>query len=49
VHRVVRDGMLLTSRGPGTAIEFALETLEMLGLGARAAELRRAMLVAAPD
>jgi protein deglycase len=47
-RRVVRDGALVTSRGPGTAIEFSLEVLEMLGLGARAAELRQAMLVSAP-
>jgi protein DJ-1 len=29
-ERVVRDGQLLTSRGPGTAFEFALALLEML-------------------
>jgi 4-methyl-5(b-hydroxyethyl)-thiazole monophosphate biosynthesis len=43
--RVVRDGHVLTSRGPGTALEFALATLELLGLTDRATELRRAMLV----
>jgi 4-methyl-5(b-hydroxyethyl)-thiazole monophosphate biosynthesis len=43
--RVVRDGQVLTSRGPGTALEFALAVLELLGRGDRAAELRRAMLV----
>lgn len=43
--RVVRDDQVLTSRGPGTALEFALAALELLGLGDRAAELRRAMLV----
>ena len=47
-QRVVRDGALVTSRGPGTALEFSLEVLEMLGLGARAAELRQAMLVSTP-
>jgi len=44
--RVVRDGSIVTSRGPGTALEFALEVLDLLGLGGRAQELRRAMLVA---
>ena len=48
MQRVVRDGALITSRGPGTALEFSLKVLEMLGLGARAAELRQAMLVSAP-
>jgi len=45
-ERVVRDGSIVTSRGPGTALEFALACLDLLGLGARAAELRRTMLVA---
>ena len=45
---VVRDGALLTSRGPGTALAFALAILDMLGLSARAAELRRGMLVPLP-
>jgi 4-methyl-5(b-hydroxyethyl)-thiazole monophosphate biosynthesis len=44
--RVVRDGTLLTSRGPGTALEFALAALEILGLESRAAELGRGMQVA---
>jgi 4-methyl-5(b-hydroxyethyl)-thiazole monophosphate biosynthesis len=43
--RVVRDGKVVTSRGPGTSLEFALDVLELLGLGERATELRRAMLV----
>lgn len=43
--RVVRDGNLLTSRGPGTALEFALAALERLGAGTRAGEIARAMLV----
>ncbi len=43
--RVVRDGKILTSRGPGTALEFALAVLDLLGLQERVAELRRAMLV----
>ena len=41
--RVVRDGVIVTSRGPGTALEFALAVLELLGLQGPAAELRRAM------
>jgi protein deglycase len=41
--RVVRDGAIVTSRGPGTALEFALALLELLGQAARAAELRAAM------
>ncbi len=47
VRRVVRDGTFLTSRGPGTAIEFALAALDLLGLAQQAAKLRQAMLVAA--
>jgi 4-methyl-5(b-hydroxyethyl)-thiazole monophosphate biosynthesis len=43
-ERVVRDGQVLTSRGPGTALEFALAALDLLGEAARAADLRRAML-----
>ena len=42
---VVRDAHILTSRGPGTALEFALAALTGLGLGDRALELRAAMLV----
>jgi 4-methyl-5(b-hydroxyethyl)-thiazole monophosphate biosynthesis len=42
---VVLDGSILTSRGPGTALEFSLALLDLLGLGERAAALRRAMLV----
>jgi DJ-1 family protein len=45
-ERSVRSGRIVTSRGPGTALEFALAVLEVLGLGRRAAELGRAMLVA---
>jgi 4-methyl-5(b-hydroxyethyl)-thiazole monophosphate biosynthesis len=36
---VVRDGKVLTSRGPGTAMDFALELVEALGGG----EKRRAV------
>lgn len=44
--RVVVDGNLVTSRGPGTAIDFALALVEQLTDGARAARLRASMLVA---
>lgn len=46
-ERVVRDGRVLTSRGPGTALDFALAVVEMLGDSSRAAELRRGMLASA--
>ncbi len=46
VRRVVRDGSVVTSRGPGTALEFGLEVLEMLGGSEEAQHLRGAMLVA---
>ena len=46
-RRVVRDAFLLTSRGPGTALEFALAAVEMLGLPDAAAKLRSAMLAPA--
>lgn len=42
---VVSDTRLVTSRGPATAIVFALRLLEELGLGEKAEELREAMLV----
>lgn len=45
-ERVVWDGSVVTSRGPGTAFEFALSLVEHLVSSERAAELRRAMLVA---
>lgn len=44
--RVVRSGSVVTSRGPGTALEFSLEVLSLLGMQEEAARLRRAMLVA---
>lgn len=41
---VVRDGNIITSRGPGTAMDFALELLELLqGTGTRAAVEARLM------
>jgi len=44
-ERVVCDGNLITSRAPGTALEFALELVSRLAGGERAAELAEAMLV----
>jgi 4-methyl-5(b-hydroxyethyl)-thiazole monophosphate biosynthesis len=44
-ERVVIDGKLVTSRGPGTALEFALVLVELLVGAKRAAELRSGMLV----
>lgn len=43
--RVVRNGRQLTSRGPGTALEWALSLVAELVSPERAAELARAMLV----
>lgn len=45
-ERVVVDGPLVTSRGPGTALEFSLALVEQLVGAAKAAELRQKMLVA---
>ena len=47
-QRVVRAGKVLTSQGPGTAIEFALEIVRELLGAARAAELESAMIVRTP-
>jgi 4-methyl-5(b-hydroxyethyl)-thiazole monophosphate biosynthesis len=44
--RVVVDGKLITSRGPGTALEFALALVEALVSAEKAAALREGMLVA---
>jgi len=44
-RRVVRSGNLLTSQGPGTAMEFALALVEELVGPARARELAEAMVV----
>jgi protein deglycase len=46
--RVVVDGHIVTSRGPGTTFEFALALLEILGEGPRVARLREGMLVSIP-
>ena len=44
--RVVTDGKTLTSRGPGTAIEFALEWVKILAGPDKAEQLRKDMIVA---
>jgi 4-methyl-5(b-hydroxyethyl)-thiazole monophosphate biosynthesis len=43
--RVAVDGNVVTSRGPGTALEFALALVEQLVGKAKADELQKAMLV----
>jgi 4-methyl-5(b-hydroxyethyl)-thiazole monophosphate biosynthesis len=43
--RVVVDGNCVTSRGPGTAIEFALKLVELLFGKAKAEEVAKPMLV----
>ncbi len=43
-NRVVIDGPLITSRGPGTALEFALELVGLLAGEETAAKLESAML-----
>lgn len=44
--RVVADGRLVTSQGPGTTMEFALALVERLVSREQAEELRKAMVVA---
>jgi 4-methyl-5(b-hydroxyethyl)-thiazole monophosphate biosynthesis len=46
-ERVAVDGHIVTSRGPGTAFEFALTLVESLVSPAVAVKLRQTMLVAA--
>jgi 4-methyl-5(b-hydroxyethyl)-thiazole monophosphate biosynthesis len=43
--RVVVDGNCVTSRGPGTAIEFALKLVELLFGSEKAAEVAKPMIV----
>ena len=43
--RVVVDGNVITSRGPGSALEFALELVDRLAGSEKARELRSALLV----
>ena len=45
-ERVVRDDKLVTSRGPGTAIEFALEWVSLLVGPDSAKRIRESMIVA---
>lgn len=45
-ERVVVDGTLVTSRGPGTAIEFALKWVQILAGPERAQKLAQGMVVA---
>jgi len=47
-ERVVVDDNVVTSRGPGTVIEFSLALVEKLVGSAKAERLRRDMLVVAP-
>ena len=42
---VVADGKFVTSRGPGTAMEFALKLVEILLGSEKVSELKTAMLV----
>lgn len=42
--RVVKSGKVITSRGPGTALEFALALVEELHGATKAGELREAMI-----
>jgi len=44
-ERVVRDGKLITSRGPGTAIEFSLKLVELLKDVQTSEALRKSMIV----
>ncbi len=43
-ERVVTDGKIVTSRGPGTAMEFALKLVEILVGKEKVSELKEAML-----
>ncbi|XP_067642392.1 protein dj-1beta [Eurosta solidaginis] len=45
-QNVVQDGNLITSRGPGTAFEFALKLAEVLAGESRAKEVAKGMLLA---
>jgi 4-methyl-5(b-hydroxyethyl)-thiazole monophosphate biosynthesis len=44
-ERVVVDGALVTSRGPGTALEFALAVVELLADTSTAEDLAGGMLI----
>ena len=45
-ERVVTDGNILTSKGPGTALEFALAIVELLENKSKAASLSEALITA---
>ncbi len=45
-ERVQVDGKVITSRGPGTAMEFALQLVETLAGPEKVSQLKQAMLVA---
>jgi 4-methyl-5(b-hydroxyethyl)-thiazole monophosphate biosynthesis len=47
-NRVVIDGNLITSRGPGTTIEFALAIVEKLFGRTKALEIARTTLFISP-
>jgi 4-methyl-5(b-hydroxyethyl)-thiazole monophosphate biosynthesis len=42
--RVVRQGKIITSQGPGTAIDFAIDLVEVLTTKKNAQEVRKALL-----
>jgi len=44
LEAVVRDGTVITSRGPGTAMDFALELIELLVGDAKRLEVERALV-----
>jgi 4-methyl-5(b-hydroxyethyl)-thiazole monophosphate biosynthesis len=44
-QRVVQDGHLITSRGPGTAMEFALKLVEVLCGSEKVEELKEALVM----
>ena len=43
-ERVVRQGKIITSQGPGTAIDFAIDLVEVLTTKENAQEVRKALL-----
>ena len=48
VQRIVRDERVLTSRGPGTALEFALALVSVLCGAGRAAEVAAPLIAKDP-